>query len=573
MLFGLNRFKFSVLFVGLFGAIFIGNSKSSLAKDALTGLLKSELKREMEELKNTSIPPYYMDYRVDDFEYVQIKSSFGSLLESTSDRKRILTTSVRVGNYEYDNSHQNGKLGAYGLSGLSFPTSLPLEDSAASILHSLWESTQVNYRVAKEMYSAIKSAKEPIPTQKENSTDFTREQPEQYYEPPLVSLSQSVDKKKWEARIKMYSLEFTKNKDIVTGEANFSVSHNRNYFVSSEGAEIVQNQASCNLSIFARIRTKDGDVLPLYKTYFAFDADSLPKEEQVLKDIEQLINKLMQLQYAPLADPFSGPAILNAKAAGVFFHEIFGHRIEGHRMKSESDGQTFLDKINKPVLESSLSVYSDPSLTQFEGGKLNGFYHYDDEGVKGEKVNIVEQGILRNFLLSRTPVGDFKKSNGHGRTAAGGSPVSRQSNLIIETSKPLSDLELRKKLIKECKRQKKEYGYLFENVEGGYTNTARFTPNAFNIFPTEVYRIYVDGRPDELVRGVNLIGTPLSMFAEVAAAGEKREIFTGMCGAESGSVPVSVVCPSIFVKRIETQKSVKANLEPKILPAPTIGQN
>jgi TldD protein len=543
------------------------------AEEVLLKLLNTELQREMDVLKNASIPAYYIDYRVDDLNYIQIKTSFGSLLESNNDRRRILTTRVKVGDYEFDNTHQNARLSTHGLSSLAFPMSLPIEDSAVSIRQILWESTQVNYRVAKEMYAAVKSVQETGNREKEDGSDFTREVPQKYYEEPLAPFNKAVDVKKWEERLKRYSKDFANNIDIVTAEASLVMTTNRNYFVSTEGASIVQNKTSCNLYIFARIRASDGDVLPLYKTYFAFSPDSLPSEEQILKDIATLTAKLIQLQNAPLAEPFSGPAILNAKAAGVFFHEIFGHRIEGHRMKSESDGQTFLEKINKPVLESSLSVYSNPSLSEFEGGKLNGHYHFDDEGIKGENVTIVEAGILKNFLLSRTPVENFIKSNGHGRTAAGGYPVSRQSNLIIETSKPLAEADLRKKLIKECKKQRKEYGYLFENVEGGFTNTARFTPNAFNIFPTEVYRIYVDGRPDELVRGVNLIGTPLSMFAEVDAAGNKREIFTGMCGAESGSVPVSVVCPSIFVKRIETQKSSKTNLERKILGAPSIGQN
>ena len=123
-------------------------------------------------------------------------------------------------------------------------------------------------------------------------------------------------------------------------------------------------------------------------------------------------------------------------------------------------------------------------------------------------------------------------------------------------------------LIKECKKQGKAYGYLFRDVMGGFTNTARYMPNAFNIFPTEVYRIYTDGRPDELVRGVDLIGTPLAMFSEIAAAGNKPGVFHGFCGAESGSVPVSAIAPALLVKKIETQKKMKSQLDETILPRP-----
>jgi TldD protein len=128
--------------------------------------------------------------------------------------------------------------------------------------------------------------------------------------------------------------------------------------------------------------------------------------------------------------------------------------------------------------------------------------------------------------------------------------------------------ELRKMLIEECKKQKKEYGYLFMDVTGGFTTTQRAMPNAFNIFPTEVYRIYVDGRADQLVRGVDLIGTPLAMFSEIQAADDQAEVFIGFCGAESGSVPVTAIAPSLYVRQIETQKKAVSQIEKTLLTRP-----
>jgi TldD protein len=207
------------------------------------------------------------------------------------------------------------------------------------------------------------------------------------------------------------------------------------------------------------------------------------------------------------------------------------------------------------------------------GTFLYGIYAYDDEGVKARRVTIVDRGTLKNFLMSRSPLGDLTHSNGHGRATGGLAPVSRQSNLFVDAVKTKSTSDLRDMLIKECKRQKKEYGYFFKSVVGGYTTTDRYRPNAFNIFPTEVYRVYVDGRPDELVRGVDLIGTPLAMFAEIAAVGNTHGVFTGFCGAESGYVPVSAISPSLFVRRIETQKKPKSRVEETILPAPISALN
>jgi TldD protein len=271
-----------------------------------------------------------------------------------------------------------------------------------------------------------------------------------------------------------------------------------------------------------------------------------------------------------LAEPYTGPAILYSHAAGVFFHEIFGHRVEGHRFKDQADGQTFQGKVQEQVLPATMSITFDPTRSHFQEQALNGYYKFDDEGIEGRKVKVVDKGVLKTFLMSRTPIKGFEKSNGHARTDGGAPPVSRQSNLIIESEKLVEMADLRKMLISECKKQKKKYGYLFMDVMGGFTTTDRFMPNAFNIFPTEVYRVYTDGRPDELVRGVDLIGTPLAMFAEIKAAGDKSEVFTGFCGAESGSIPVTAISPSLFVKRIETQKKPVTQIDKTLLPMPDI---
>jgi TldD protein len=384
----------------------------------------------------------------------------------------------------------------------------------------------------------------------------------------LPLISSVYNRKKWEDNTRKYSAVFQKQSDVVSATVSLSVMLDRKYFVSSEGAEVVENRLQYYLFVHAAVRAEDGDVLPLHKSYFAFKEDQLPAENVILKDIQEMMIKFNQLKVAPIAEPYSGPAILDAQSAGVFFHEIFGHRVEGHRLRDETDGQTFKAQVEQRVLPPYLSVIFDPTLTTFKNTSLNGYYHFDDEGVRGQRVVSVDKGILKEFLMSRSPLENQLQSNGHGRASAGAASVSRQSNLLVESSKTYSTAELRKMLIKECKRQGRKYGYLFKDVMGGFTNTARYMPNAFNIFPTEVYRIYTDGRPDELVRGVDLIGTPLAMFSEIAATGDNPGVFHGFCGAESGSVPVSATAPSLLVKKIETQKKMKSQLDAPILSRP-----
>jgi predicted Zn-dependent protease len=314
----------------------------------------------------------------------------------------------------------------------------------------------------------------------------------------------------------------------------------------------------------------DGMEMQLYKSYFVNDLKDLPKDETVLADINELVKKLEALRVAPVVEPYSGPALLSGSATGVFFHEIFGHRVEASRMKSENDAQTFKNKVGQQVLNKNLSVVFDPTITTYKGFILSGSYKYDDEGVKSKNVSVVNKGILNDFLTSRSPINGFLQSNGHGRAQAGLNPVSRQSNLFVESDQVLSETELRKLFIDELKKENLNFGYYFREVSGGFTQTGRIQPNAFNVTPLEVYKVYSDGKPDELVRGINLVGTPLAMFSEIEAVGGAYGLFTGICGAESGGVPVSSVCPMMFVKKIEIQKKAKSTNTKPILDRPFI---
>jgi TldD protein len=288
------------------------------------------------------------------------------------------------------------------------------------------------------------------------------------------------------------------------------------------------------------------------------------------KGADSMIADLKALRKAPLADPYIGPAILEGRAAGVFFHEIFGHRVEGHRQKNEEEGQTFAKKIGEPIMPAFVSVYDDPTLARIGGTDLNGHYNFDDEAVTAQRATLVDAGVLRSFLMSRSPTRGFSVSNGHGRRQEGRQVVSRQGNLVVQPSLTVSTEELRRRLREEAKRQGKLYGLLFRDISGGFTNTARMGPQAFKVLPILVYRVWADGRPDELVRGVDLVGTPLSALSRMLAASGDYQTFNGYCGAESGFVPVSATSPSLLVEQIEIERRDKGSDKPPVLPSPAL---
>jgi len=232
------------------------------------------------------------------------------------------------------------------------------------------------------------------------------------------------------------------------------------------------------------------------------------------------------------------------------------------------DAQTFVKKLNEPILPTFLSVVFDPTLERDGETDLLGHYAFDDEGVKARRVVAVDKGVLKTFLMSRAPVAGILHSNGHGRAMPGLPPVSRQSNLVVEASEAVPFDELVARLKREIRQQGRPFGLFFQNIEGGFTFTGRVVPNAFNVLPNVVYRVYPDDRPMELVRGVDLIGTPLTTFGRILAASREHETFNGICGAESGSVPVSASSPALLIGQIEVQKKLKSQEGLPVLPAP-----
>ena len=532
--------------------------------------MKQELKYSMEELKKQENIPYYMNMRAMDDYTITVVSSFGAVTTANANRTRTLVPQIRLGSPELDNFKYNMQGGfagpnAQGAQGVI----LPLDDNASdAIREAIWRETLQRYEYARTMYDQAKTRATVSVEDEDKAPCFSEAPVEHYYEAPVAAGRQKMDiKRAWEQRMDEVSAVFKTCPELRQGSASFSFQVLRTYFVNSEGSVVVQNRVSTRVMLMASLKAADGMELPLNMDYFAYTPDELPDNDRMVADAQDMIKRLLALRDAPVADPYTGPAILSGPASGVFFHEIFGHRLEGHRLKS--GGQTFKKMVGEQVLPTDFQVYCDPLQKRYADTDLYGHYVYDDEGVKARRVDNVVNGVLKEFLMSRVPLDGFPVSNGHGRTSGGGDPVSRQSNLIIETNRPYTEDELRAMLVEEAKKQGKEDGYYFRTVTSGFTYTGEGgSLNSFNVTPLEVYRVFVDGRPDQLVRGVDMIGTPLSMFSNITAAGNNPKVFTGVCGAESGWVPVTAISPTIFVSQIETQRRAQARDIAPVLPSP-----
>jgi TldD protein len=533
--------------------------------DPVLNAMQQELTRSFQNFKKTATPPYFLSYQLTDNHAINVSASFGALTGSSDQKTRLLDLDLRVGDYALDNTHPIRDADPYGdLSEQMDRQKVPLEDDPDALRVTLWRETERKYRSAVQRLQKVKANVQVKVEAEDRSGDFSHEGPEVYSEP---NAPYSFDTKAWEEKLRRFTAPFAQHKEIIENEAQISAEVETRRYVNSDGSQIRISSPFYRVIISATAKADDGMELPLHQTYMSFRPNGLPDDAAIQNDVAHMIETLLALVKAPLAEPYTGPAILSGRSSAVFFHEIFGHRIEGQRQKNEDEAQTFKKKVNQSVLPDFLSVYSDPTLKALGSTELVGYYPYDDEGVRARRVTVVDKGILKSFLMSRAPIEGFDRSNGHGRRQQGFKVVARQSNLVVASSKQVSRAELKKLLIEQIKSASKPYGLFFDDIEGGFTFTQRTLPNAFNVRPTVVYRVYPDGK-EELVRGVDLIGTPLIAFSKIVASDDQVAVFNGVCGAESGWVPVSASSPGILVSQIEVQRKEKSQERAPLLPPP-----
>jgi len=536
---------------------------SALAPEPLLDSMQAELQRAAATLSKADPPAYFLSYAAYDGNSTTIAASYGSLLTSFSGRQRRAGVIVRVGSPELDNTHGQNRRSAITQS------ALPLEDDRDALARSFWWLTNRGYRSSVPAFLKVKTDAAVRSEEEDKSADFSAEPPHVSVSPPPPAAGVNIAD--WQARLRRESAWFREYPEVYQSEVILQVQNSGFRFTSTEGTRLMEPSRLARLVIQADTRAADGMELIRVETYQAPLASDLPDDAALHAAVQRMAADLKALRAAPVAEPFAGPALLSGRAAAVFFHEVVGHRLEGHRQRDEDEGQTFTKKVGQQVIPSFLSIVDDPTVSTLAGEKLSGTYSFDDEGQPAERVDLVQAGVLRNFLMSRMPIKGFSRSNGHGRSQPGLMPTGRQGNLIVTSTNSVKESELRQRLLDEVKKQGKPYGLYFEDVQGGFTLTQRGLPQAFQVLPVIVWRVYADGRPDELVRGVDIVGTPLAALNRILVTGDTPHVFNGICGAESGNVPVSATAPAMLFSEIEVQKREHSHERPPLLLPPGFG--
>lgn len=555
-----------ILILGLFFSLTKASVSAVQAKDRsdyiVLQAMEDELMRSLEKLKLEGYEtPYFISYQIKDNEYYSIKGKYGAIASSENDRIRRLFVDVRVGNYDFDNSIR-------GRSGGGAPfhdaSDVPVDNDPDAIRAALWQATDLAYKGALTQYFN-KKANNVREIKDTNSKSFTREKSHNYYGPEL---NLTFNPGEWKDKIREISSVYKNYKELTNADIVITAQKETVYFINTEGTSYIRDEVLYSIDAQVTTRAEDGKVISNYRNLYYVSPKQIPSVKEIKAIVNEMVEETLVMRSAEVLSPVSVPALLEPEAAGVVFHEAIGHRLEGERQIDDSEGQTFKEKVGEEIIPTFLSIIDDPSMKNFNGTHLMGYYPFDDQGVPGERVVLVEKGILRNFLLSRTPVNGFERSNGHGRASYGRAPIARMSNTIIESDTEYSKEKLKELLIEEVKRQNKPFGLLIKRMKGGETNTSSYNFQAYRATPVAIYKVDPKTGEETPVRDVEIVGTPLVSINKIIATGDDYSVFNGFCGAESGYIPVSTVAPSILVSEIELQRKSSKKEKLPLLPPP-----
>jgi TldD protein len=534
--------------------------------DALIPILAKDVKRALKMRVKGFPHPYYCSFLLRDIEWFNTWASSGSTYRKRADRSRTVYCDIRVGNYRYDQTVEGGlhdndeEIESYDY------VKVPIDDSDFDGLRiSLWKLTEAKFREALADYNKKETWRLSNIDPNKRYASFTKMPAKKLIK---YSRPEFINELRWAEYCRNASKFISELRNISGNSVEFDATQETKIFVNTEGRIIVQHHQIFTVIANLMTLTESGSQLSQEVVCNASTQRELPNLRTLKSMILQKYDQLNDLVSAKKIHSFSGPVLLNPMPAGLLIHEAIGHRLEGSRLLSSGEGQTFKNQENKKVINIPVYIWDDPTYKTFRGTRCVGAYEYDDEGVKASPALLVEDGYLRGFLNTRANIpAKGNKINGHARNAKHQRPISRMGVTIVKGKEPVSSRRLRQMLIEEIIKQKKPFGMIVYETSGGETDTTSYDFQAFSGEISYATLIYPDGS-EVVVRGVDFVGTPLQALNNIIAVGDKQVIDNHYCGAESGFIPVTTICPAILLSNLELQAKDEALVTQYILPKP-----
>jgi len=565
--------------------------------------MKDELNRSYNRLRLPGVDkPFYVEYRLLDLDIREVTATFGGLVSTSTTRNRYMSVDVRVGDYHLDSSNFVSEDGFQGFLGSTGEVGIDRDYN--SLRQDLWLATDQAYKSAATQMS-LKQAFLRSLTKPPEIDDF-------FQEPSIVKVDPRLEpdwtSRNWEEEARAASAVLKNFPDLYDTRVNYYIIYATYYLMNSEGTTL--RTSHCIAGIEAALDTQAEDGMPLHNYYAVYvpKAGDLPDPAAVSKGLSDAATQLVALREAPLVSDYTGPVLFDAPAAGSLLAQILEPSLSGARapLSTVSTFEDFMERIggvsewsgrvSTRVFPTFASLFDDPSARDFKGQPLLGAYEIDDEGVKGQRVTLVDNGMLKDLLMSRRPGPDFSTSNGHARSALLSDTKPLSSNLFLSSSSPLDDAAMKKKFLDSCREDgqswcievkrmdnpaltsvnQQDYQDYLGSLVGGLSSGERI--------PLFIYRVYVSDGHEELVRGGHFEGLTLRTLRNMVAAGSDASVYTfmqnpaggfagtalGAFGSVQGGIPSTIVTPSLLLDEVEVRGFHGEPRRLPIVPAPPL---
>jgi TldD protein len=537
----------SLALVALFlAASSVAALAASDSDDVILRALREEMERSKDKLKLENVPPpYYLEYRVTDLDEFEASAVFGTLRNQQRKRARILRVTVRVGDYKQDSFFRTGE----GVSDL-----VSLDDDVFAVRHRLWLATDRAYKLASEALSAKRAALKQL--KMDDAVDDFARAPAVQVMAPLAHLPAS-DFSPWLRLLEEATARYRTDPQLESWDASVRFIAENRYFLNSEGTVARTGQTRYMDYIGGATQASDGMLLQRSRGDLVAEFQKLPDREQFLKTADTLLGTLKQLRDAPVVDEeYRGPVLLASDAGATVISELVEPNLLGNKPALGENARTtgkWSSSYKSRVLPDFINVFDDPTISAISGQSLSGNYTIDDEGVKAQRVSLIEKGQLVSYLVGRQPIRNFPASNGHGRAGPAASPSPHPGNLILQSTDPQTDAELKTKLMEICKRRDLPYCFY----------VATMGPR---LVPRLLYRIWTKDGREELVRGAVFGDLDIrSLRSDLIAAGTELNVDDRV-----EPVAFSVASPALLFDELQVKRSEATKQKLPEYPAPAL---
>jgi TldD protein len=561
--------KFAVTLSLLLFPLSGSSQDAQTSVDPVMRAMVDELGRSVSELQFKDLEkPYFIQYIVLDQERYRASATFGALTASDMNRARYVQAQVRVGDYQFDNSEFVAGGGFQGAPPSGVTSQTVIDNDYGAIRHALWLATDAAYKQAVEQF-ARKRAFVQNKTRGEQIPDFSKEDPV-----AVIGARRTfpIDRDQWEKRVREWSLAFKDFPEIEESSVVVEAQLIHRYLLNSEGTRTLQPSTLVSIEVEAGTEAADGMRLRHWIPFNAGSFDELPPASEIAKAIRRMAGELTALRSAPVLDAdYSGPVLFTGQASAEMFARVLVPNLSGQRLplSDQQQAQTarseLVDRLNRPVLPRFLSVFDDPTTQRIGNQELLGHYRVDDQGVPARRVSLIEQGVLKNLLMSRRPSKNMPQSNGHGRSGIPGRETAQIGNLFIQSSEGKSYEDLKEQLIKLCRDENLEYGILIKSlVSDGRSPIGT---------PVLTYKVYVGDGREELIRGAFAQAIPIRSLRQIEAVGNDAFVVNRLAGSNELPTPTSIVAPSVLLEEVELKRPNGTQQKPALLTHPFFTRN